>query len=138
MPLIEQLVQLFRPEDPPPDDPQAYREALVDLLVWTMFVDRHLALAEQELIDAVTEDMEWTSMTPLGEFLQESSARARSVIDGDSAGAQGYLATIGERLHNPKDRKRVYEVCQELVNSDGKLRQEEIQHLRAVAKTFKL
>ncbi len=138
MPLIEQLVQLFRPADPPPDDPQAYREALVDLLVWTMFVDRHLALAEQELIDAVTEDMEWTSMTPLGEFLQESSARARAVIDGEPAAAHGYLVTIGKRLHNPKDRKRVYEVCQELVNSDGKLRQEEIQHLRAIAKTFDL
>ncbi len=138
MPLIEQLVQLFRPVDPPPDDPQAYREALVDLLVWTMFVDRHLALAEQDLIDAVTEDMEWTSRVPLEDFLRESTARARAVIDSELPSAEGYLATIGSRLHNPKDRTRVYQVCQELVNSDGKLRQEEIQHLKAVAKAFKL
>lgn len=134
--IFEQLVQLFRPGEPPPEDPQAYREALVDLLIWTMFVDHHLALAEQELLDSITDDLEWTSLTPLAHFVHESTARARAVLEGGESAAAEYLLSIRDRVHRPEHRRRVIDACRAVINSDGKLRPQEVEHLKAVSRSF--
>lgn len=138
MPLVQQLFQLFRPEDPPPENPQDYREALLDLLVWTMFVDRHVALAERETLDEMAEKLEWTGKAPLPSFIHESTARARKVIDEGGASASSYLANIASRVSNEKDRRRILNACSEIVGADGKLRPEEAQHLKAIEKAFEL
>lgn len=138
MPLVDHLLQLFRPEEPPPEDPQACREAMVDLLLWTMFVDRHVALAEHEAIESMAADLEWSGQAPLPDFMRESTARARSVVDEGEAAAQGYLISIRDRLQSRRDRARALKACRELVNSDGKLRPEEAQLLKNVARAFDL
>lgn len=136
MPLVDHLMQLFRPEEPPPEDPQACREAMVDLLLWTMFVDRHVALAEHETIDAMAADLEWTGRVPLADYMRESTARARKVVDEGDTAAKDYLASIRERLQSRRDRTRAMVACREMVNSDGKLRPEEAQLLKDVARAF--
>ena len=136
--MLEELVHLFRPDDPPPYDPQAYREALLDLMVWTMFVDRHLALAERDLLDTLTSVMEWTSRVPLPDYLRESTARARAAVDEGDATAADYLTAIRNRIEHADDRRKVLTACRNLVNSDGKLRPAEIDHLKKITKAFEL
>ena len=138
MPIVEHLLQLFRPDDPPPEDPQKYREALADLLVWTMFVDHHVALAEQDVLDSMTKELDWVGKVPLADFLRESTARTRGVLEDGEAASAGYLEEIAQRIGGASDRRRILKQCGELVNADGKLRPEEIQHLRAIEKAFDL
>lgn len=137
MPLLRQFLDLFRPEDPPAADPQAYREAFVDLLVWTMFVDHHLALAEHEWLEEASRELDWKGQAPLEDFIRESTARARRVIDGETDG-ETYLAQIADKIGHVEDKRRLLRACEALVRSDDKLRPEEVQHLRAVARAFKL
>lgn len=137
MPLFRQFLDLFRPEDPPAADPQAYREAFVDLLVWTMYVDRHLALAEREVLDEAARELDWQGVASLEDFVRESTARARRVIDGETNGAV-YLQEIAGKIVHADDRRRLLSACETLVRSDDKLRPEEVHHLKAVARAFDL
>ena len=137
MHLVQHLLDLFRPEDPPAEDPQAYRETFVDLLVWTMFVDRHVALAEREALEQAVAGLDWQGGMPVDEFIRESTARARSVID-DAVAAKKYLQEMAARVVNAEDRRRLLKACDELVRADAKLRPEEAKHLKAVAQAFGL
>ena len=48
--LYRRVLNLFRDRAQEQQPSQPQREALIDLLVWTMFADRHVALPEQAFI----------------------------------------------------------------------------------------
>ncbi|MEO1088616.1 MAG: hypothetical protein AAFY88_30650 [Acidobacteriota bacterium] len=137
MSLLERFASALNRHSPAEDDAQPAREALVDLLVWTMFVDRHLALAEHEHLDELTSGLAWSSIVGLRDFFSESVARARGVLD-DSAAMEDYLRSIAERLGDQTARRNAAIASEHMMGADGKMRPEEVAHLRAVEKAFGL
>ncbi|MEM1183063.1 MAG: hypothetical protein AAGM22_32270 [Acidobacteriota bacterium] len=137
MSLLEKFVATLSRHSPEDENAQPAREALVDLLVWTMFVDRHLALAEHEKFDELTEALPWNSIRGLRDFFSESVARARSVIESESATVD-YLDSIAERLGTAKARADALAACEGMMGADGKMTSEEVGHLRAMKKAFGL
>ena len=134
MSILDRFFSAFRQQEVD-EHSQPRREASLDLLVLTMYADRHLALSEQETLDAKAAELEWDSVTSLGDFLAESVVRARNVIDGRTDRDE-YLADIAERLGDPDARLEALRTCEELVGADGKLREEEVQLLKAAERLF--
>lgn len=136
MTILDRLRQLF--DDSASDsDPfvQTQREALLDLLVWTMYVDHHLALTEREKIEHDAEAMPWTGKLSLGDFLDSAIVRTRDVMAGKRTGEE-YLSDISERLGDQKTRQRGFRACEELVSVDGRLTEEEARHLKMIQKVL--
>ena len=61
--------------------PQQQREAMLDLLIWTMYADRRLALPENDSLDEMAGDMKWSAVTPVSQYMNHSFARIREVLD---------------------------------------------------------
>ena len=137
MSLVERFAAALTQNAPEDEQAQPAREALVDLLVWTMFVDRHLSLAEHEKLDELTDGLTWTATIGLPEFFGESVARAREAIESEESGA-AYLATITDRLGERETRRQAIVASEQMMGADGKLTPEEVAHLLAVSKAFGL
>ena len=114
---------------------QAQREALLDLLVWAMYADRHLALPERKAIRQHAEDMDWDSPTDPATYLDEAVVRLRELL-GDDAAEATHLRSISVRLGTPDMRLLSYRACQELTAADGERRPEEEAFLARVANQF--
>ena len=101
-------------------EPPKEREALIDLLVWTMFVDRHVAIPEQNFVRQTAGGLSWQSARPLEVYLDASVRRIRDLLGSEEA-EQAYLEEIAGRLPDPDSRKRALQVCEQLASADGEL-----------------
>jgi hypothetical protein len=118
--MFDRLTQLFK-KSPLGDADQQQREALVDLLVLAMFIDRHVANAEGELIRARAEggpDVAWQGSRSYQQFFDASVRRTRDVLGSDDA-TRAYLEDIALRLETDEQRDKALAACRELVDIDG-------------------
>lgn len=135
---FERLVDLFRDHaQQGAGMTQAQREALVDVLVWTMFVDRHIAAPEQTFIEEQAADLRWSAPRPIGAFIDASMGRIRKVL-GDDGAEESYLEDIARRLADDPARRGAHAACGELSRVDGEVARPEQEHLDRIARRFGL
>ena len=125
--MIDTLRKLFEKGDETGMQ-QREREAMVDLLMWTMYIDKVLTLPESDKIDRLAEDLTWTSSTPVGQYINASTSRVRDAL-GDKDKAAALLEDIHRRLDNEEMRREAYEACCDLAQADGQVADEEAQFL---------
>ncbi len=125
--MIDTLTRLFRHTDDVAGH-QQQREALLDLLVWTMYADDFLALPENDEIERLAEEMAWESITPVPQYLNAATARIRHVRAGQED-AGDLLDDIYQRLGDDETRTRAYDACRRLARADGKISEGELQFL---------
>jgi hypothetical protein len=118
-------------------DAQRQREAMIDLLLWTMYADKLLALPESDRIDEMSAEMEWDSPTPAPQYLQVAVARIRDVLD-DEEKAAAEMDSIYERLGTDEMRRSAYAACRDLAKVDGEMADEELAFLNTVKQRFHL
>ena len=138
MSILDRFFDIFRQpagEEAGPLRFQTQREGLFDLLILTMYADHHLALSEQEMIDAQATDMDWHSMLSFGDFMAESVVRARDVAGGRLDQVE-YLQDIGRRLGQGSGPDQALQICQQLMSADGKIREEEVDLLKQAQRIF--
>jgi len=116
---------------------QQQREALLDVLVWTMFADRHIAAPEQAEIQREARDLPWESGRSIDLYIDSAVRRARDVL-GRAPAEEAYLADIAARLEDSAARSRAYEACRELAGADGELAPAEMDLLERVRVSFGL
>lgn len=116
---------------------QAEREALVDLLVWTMFVDRRIAISEQNMLLREAGELPWESLVSVENYIDGATGRARDVL-GNAAAEERYLADIAARLSEPSARAQAIEACERLVRADGDVAELEAAHIARVRRAFGL
>ena len=127
--MFDRLLRLFRDSEPKgKTGKQTQREALLDLLVLTMFIDRHVASSESKLIRQEGKALSWEAPLPFEHFVDAAKQRARRVLD-DVRATDSYLTDIARRLGSEEARSRAYHACVELVGIDGKQTEEELQLL---------
>ena len=132
--MFERVLKLFRKDQEAAERSQAQREAFIDLLVWTMFVDRHLASVEAEQIRKEAQGLQWEGR-PLERFIDASVKRTRDILGSDNA-ERAYLDDIHERLGDAEMRMRVLSACEELIAIDGDRAEAEVAHLERVKARF--
>ncbi len=128
--LYRRVLNLFRSrEQEQPSQPQ--REALIDLLVWTMFADRHVALPEQAFIIEQADGLPWDSPRPVELYIDKAVRRTREVLGNEEAEA-AHLEAIDARLADPEARRSAPGACEELIGVDGERAPAELAHLERV------
>lgn len=118
-------------------DRQEQREAMIDLLIWTMYADNVLTVTENDRIDELTEEMRWNSGTPAPQYLNVSIARVREALD-DPEKSESLLDDIHERLGSHDMRVRTYEACRDLATADGEVAERETRFLARVREHFQI
>lgn len=116
---------------------QRQREAVIDLLIWTMYADNLLALPENDRIDRVADEMEWDSPMPAPQYLKVAIAKIRDALD-DEEEAAAVMDSIYERLGTDHMRKEAYDACRALAQVDGEVADEEMDFLNSVKQRFDL
>lgn len=114
---------------------QPQREALLDLLLWTMYADNRIALTESEHIDQLSDELSWESPNPLVQYLNASVARVRDVHSNPDS-VQDFLDDVFQRLRTREMRVEAFEKCKELAGVDGEISAEENGRLDLIKRRF--
>ena len=114
---------------------QQEREAVIDLLVMTMYADRFIDEAENDAIDRVAENIEGDAARPLVQYLNASIAKVRETL-GHREQHDALLRDISERLNTDRMRKLAYDASRAVARADDEMADEEEQFLRTVKGVF--
>ena len=119
------------------DVAQAQREALIDLVVWAMYVDGAIKHEENEQLDEVVEQLSASTMISMESYLYTAIARVRDLWNVSERQAR-FLESIRERLGDDDMRETAYALCEAVVRADGELADAEQAFLRQVRRQFAL
>ncbi len=116
---------------------QEQKQALLDLLIVGIYADHNLASAEDDRIEQVLDAFQFKTEYDRQKFSDAAFTRAR----GQSGWPEAIRAYVTELAgHFPKTdmRRRVYEILDDLLTSDGRVTSEESQLLSATREVFQL
>jgi len=97
---------------------QAAREAIVDLLHFGVFADKHIALAEDKMVEATARTLNWDSKISFDYYEGKSIGEVRRVGSDEKERAEFFL-TIRKRLPKVEDRTLAFKLLQQLYAIDG-------------------
>ncbi|WP_309401029.1 hypothetical protein [Cerasicoccus maritimus] len=113
------LKNLFKAGDNSADGlKQPQREAIVDLLVFCMYSDRTVSLAEDQLIQRRLESMDWQAVESIDNYYDRSVTRVRDILSNDDA-RTSFLTRIADRLEDAGTREKAFQLSHQLFLSDG-------------------
>ena len=97
---------------------QFQREALLDLLVLSIFTDSHLSLKEDEALQATFDAVGWEAPKPREIFICTSMNRARKASDSDAA-TSDYIASRAAAFTDPTSQTTALDLLQRVFAADG-------------------
>lgn len=106
------------------DVTQAQREALIDLVVCTMYIDGTIRYEENEQLDEVVARLDLDAEAPLTLYLYKAIARLRDFWH-DTEQIDALLAEHAARLDSPALRQTAFALCEAVAQSDDELAEEE-------------
>ncbi|WP_309386780.1 hypothetical protein [Cerasicoccus frondis] len=97
---------------------QSQREAIVDLLVYCMYSDRTVSLAEDQLIQRRLESMDWQAVDSIDHYYDLSVTRVRDILGNDAA-RKSFLERVSAGLGDSATREKAFQLSHQLFLSDG-------------------
>ncbi|EDY84883.1 hypothetical protein VDG1235_4517 [Verrucomicrobiia bacterium DG1235] len=113
---------------------QDQREALVDLLYLSIYVDNHISLLEEKKVEEELKRADWDGPTSSILYVQDAVTRGRNA-KSDPAYKAEYLNSIANRLDEKKTA--ALKALDKVLSSDG-TDSKEASFLKEVAAAFKL
>ncbi len=111
--------KLFTPTAQPDDGmAQSAREAIVDLLHFGVYVDSHIALAEDAMVEAAARTLNWDPNISFDYYEGKSIGEVRRVRNEEGE-REEFFKTIRDRLPRPEDRKLALQLVGQLFAVDG-------------------
>ena len=129
---IEELATILAQQDVA----QTQREALIDLVVWAMYVDGRIDYEENEQIDEVIEQLD-TATLPIRAYLYTAIAKIRDAWNNPNR-AERILNDIDTRLGNDEMRHAAYALCEAVTRADDELVGPEVAFLERLQRQFGL
>lgn len=114
--MLNSIKQLLSQKQSQWNQPQ--REALVDLLLMGMYVDKALSMEESDFIDQELDALDWESGISLSSYVQRATAKVRSAKD-DPQAEDDLLRTIATRLDQDGAKQSALDTLKALMSSDG-------------------
>lgn len=125
---------LFRSDEKQSDGlNQAAREAIVDVLHYCMFADRHVADLEDKFIEAAAVKLNWDEKISY-EYYEGKSTGAVSRALSDTNNRDALFETIKARLPGKGERELALKLVNDLVKSDGSLHKDEVAAMFQIKK----
>lgn len=103
---------------------QAAREAIVDVLHYVMYADKHIAVREDEFIEAAARTLSWDANTSY-EFYEGKSTGAVTRALSDAGAQQEFFESLKARLPGNTERSLALSLANDLAASDGQKRDSE-------------
>ena len=128
--------KLFHPS-PKQDDgfTQAEREAVVDVLHYCMYADKHIARSEAKMIETVARTLNWDPAISFEYYEGKSTGAVRRAL-AEKEFREDFMASIRARLGKPEHRSFVLKLANDLMLTDGLKKQEEFVALQSLKKAL--
>jgi uncharacterized tellurite resistance protein B-like protein len=114
---------------------QDEREATIELMIMTMYVDKSLKLAEDEAINQYLSNITWESPLTIQQYLGKATARVRAALS-DTDKRKALLEEINTKLSSREVKQQALKACHDLAAADGDLIPEEKEFLDTIAHIF--
>ena len=112
------------------------REAAIDLVVLTMYLDRNLAVVEDARIQRMLEAMGFATAYDRSREFDAAVTRVRPHSEPPGA-ARSHAGRLAEQLATPEQRRIVFSAMEDIVTADGSVSPPEtafLETLRAMLK----
>lgn len=97
---------------------QEEREAIIDLLLYCKFIDNHLSLAEEKILQDETAQFNWESGIDADAYIAAATAKVRK-SNTDSRIEKELLEHVGKRLESDYARETARTLVAKIFQSDG-------------------
>lgn len=114
---------------------QTQREAVVDLLLWTMYVDKSVHYRESDQIDEIAAELSEDLDLSLLSHIKKALPRIRDMAFNQENWSS-YLIEINEDLENESVRRSAYQLCLEVAEADKDMVDAELQFLDIVKESL--
>ncbi|XOF34093.1 MAG: hypothetical protein ACL93V_01985 [Candidatus Electrothrix sp. YB6] len=98
---------------------QQEREALLDLLLYCKYVDNHLSLAEESVIQGEIDQFNWESGIDVKIYMSTATERVRKART--NATLENFLKDVSERLESTYSKETAQKLMVKLFQSDGEI-----------------
>lgn len=110
---------LFRSSEKSADGlTQAAREAIVDVLHYCMYADRHIAAREDQFIEDEARKLDWDPKISY-EYYEGKSTGAVSTALANAEAKKAFFESLRTRLAGEKERSLALRLADDLAKSDG-------------------
>jgi hypothetical protein len=116
---------------------QTQREAIVDLLHYSMYADNLVALKEDQFINSVATTLSWDKDISFETYEGTSIGRARKAKE-QSAYREEFLQSVATRLGATPVRQLAFDLVKQLFAADANLCERESQQLPTLRKALGL
>ncbi|MBF2063709.1 MAG: TerB family tellurite resistance protein [Calothrix sp. C42_A2020_038] len=120
-----------------PESHQDEREATIELMIMTMYVDKSLKVVENEVINQYLSNITWESPLSIDKFLGKATAKVRSTLS-DTEKRQAFLEEINTKLSSREVKQQAIKACHDLAIADGELTLQEKEFLDTIARVFQV
>lgn len=97
---------------------QSQREALIDLLVFSIFADAHISLQEDAALEAILAEIGWDSPRPREIHFCNSMSRARKAAESTEATAE-YIASRTAIFDDSDSKFTLIDYLERVLSSDA-------------------
>ncbi|MBF2017361.1 MAG: TerB family tellurite resistance protein [Rivularia sp. T60_A2020_040] len=119
------------------DVTQNEREAIIELMMMTMYSDKNLKLAEDELIQEYVSNIKWESPLSLEFYFGKVTPKIRTALQ-DKEKMNTFLEDINNRLENEAVKTQVLQLCNDLAIADADFSAEEKELLEHISQVFQI
>lgn len=116
---------------------QDEREATIELMIMTMYVDKSLKIEENEAINQYLSNITWESPLSVRQYLGKATAEVRSALS-DTDKRKALLEKISSKLGTREVKQQALKACHDLAAADGDLIPEEKEFLDTIAHIFQM
>lgn len=128
--------KLFQPSEVQKDGfTQSEREAIVDVLHYCMFADRHIAIAEDTMIETVARTLNWDPKISYEYYEGKSTGAVRRAL-ADKEFRATFMTSLRERLVSKTSRQFALNVADDLTKVDGLKTQAEFDALSTLKRAL--
>lgn len=121
--------RLFLSSDKPKDGlTQEAREAIVDVLHFCMYADRHIAASEDAFIEKVARTLDWSPTISYESYEAKSTGAVTRAL-GDASLRADFFSSLKARLTKSADRELALALAGDLMVTDGAKTAEESKAL---------
>jgi hypothetical protein len=112
---------------------QTEKEAIVDLCMLGMYVDKKISLAEQDFVDDDASQLDWESGISFSRYLQKVTPQIRAASDPQKVTA--FLENVRERLNSREAKDKAIAELEAIFSTDNVV-QSETEFLAQVKQLF--
>ncbi|MBE9211467.1 tellurite resistance TerB family protein [Plectonema cf. radiosum LEGE 06105] len=116
---------------------QNEREAIIELMMMTMYSDKNLKLAEDEIIQKYVSNIKWESPLSLDFYFGKVTPKIRTALQ-DKEKMSDFLTDINNRLESEAVKSQVLQLCNDLAIADADFSSEEKELLEHISQVFQI